>query len=302
LRLAYHLLDVFTDRPLTGNPLAVLPKADGLTREQMQAIAREFNLSETVFVLQPREKIHAARLRIFTPTQELPFAGHPTVGAAALIALLRAPDMIARQPLGLVLEEEIGPVACEVLRYQGTIRARFVAPQLPQILRVLGEKEKIAAALGLTVEELGFDAHEATIASAGLAFAFAPVAGLAALNRLAPDFGAFRAAFGLERAAVCVYSRETSDPAHHVQARVFVPGSGVREDPATGSAACAFAAVACAFERPEDGEHTIVIEQGFTMGRPSRIDLTMQISNGQLTQTSVGGACVKLGEGFLTIG
>jgi trans-2,3-dihydro-3-hydroxyanthranilate isomerase len=301
MRLAYHLLDVFTDQPLAGNPLAVVPEADGLDVKQMQAIAREFNLSETVFVQAPRDSFNAARLRIFTPARELPFAGHPTVGAACLIALLRAPDMIARQPLGLVLEEEIGAVACEVSRRHGAIRARFTAPQQPKMLRFLANREKIAGALGLAAEDLGFDAHAPSIASAGLAFAFIPVAGLAALNRLAPKFEAFREAFGLERPAVFIYTRETSDPAHHVQARVFVPGLGASEDPATGSAACAFAAVACAFERPEDGEHALVIEQGFFMGRPSLIALTVQVLGGELTQTSVGGACVKVGEGFLTI-
>ncbi|MGO9389744.1 PhzF family phenazine biosynthesis protein [Rhodoblastus sp.] len=301
MRLAYHLLDVFTETPLAGNPLAVVPEADGLDFSQMQAIAREFNLSETVFVLTPRDPLHTARLRIFTPTQELPFAGHPTIGAACLIALLRAPDMIGARPLGLALEEEIGPVACEVSCYKGSIRARFVAPQTPRILRDLTDKGKIAAALGLPVEDLGFDAHEPVVASAGLAFAFIPVAGRAALNRLAPKFANFGEVFGLERPACCVYSRETSDPAHHVQARVFVPGLGGNEDPATGSAACAFAAVACAFERPEDGEHTIVIEQGLAVGRPSLIALTMQVSGRQLVEASVGGACVRVGEGFLTI-
>ncbi len=301
MRLPYHLLDVFTETPLTGNPLAVVPEADGLDFSQMQAIAREFNLSETVFVLAPRDPIHTARLRIFTPAQELPFAGHPTIGAACVIALLRAPDMIGGQPLGLALEEEIGPVACEVSFYQGAIRARFIAPQKPRILRPLADKRKIAAALGLSVGDLGFDAHEPVVASAGLAFAFIPVAGGDELNRLTPEFAAFGEAFGLERPACCVYSRETADPAHHVQSRVFVPGFGANEDPATGSAACAFAAVACAYERPEDGEHTIVIEQGFAIGRPSLIALTMQVSGGQLSQASVGGACVRIGEGFLTI-
>jgi trans-2,3-dihydro-3-hydroxyanthranilate isomerase len=118
---------------------------------------------------------------------------------------------------------------------------------------------------------------------------------------VAPKGETFDEAFGLERPAVFIYTRETHDPAHHVQARVFVPGPGLGEDPATGSAACAFAAVARAFERPEDGEHQIVIEQGFAMGRPSLIGLTLQVACGQLTQTNVGGACVKVGEGVLTI-
>ena len=118
---------------------------------------------------------------------------------------------------------------------------------------------------------------------------------------MAPDLAALGAIFGLERAAVCVYARETADPAHHVQARVFVPGLGVGEDPATGSAACAFAAVACAYERPEDGEHTIVIEQGFAMGRPSLISLSLHVSGGNSRRPSVGGACVRIGEGVLTL-
>lgn len=301
MRVAYHLLDVFTDRPLTGNPLAVVPEADGLSPAQMKAIAREFNLSETVFVQSPRDPLHAARLRIFTPTGELPFAGHPTIGAACLIALLRAPDRIVHQPLGLVLEEEVGPVACEVSHYQGAIRARFTAPQQPEIFNLLDDRENIAAALGLAAQDVGFDSHAPAIASAGVAFAFVPVAGLPALNRLMPKFEAFDKAFGLQRPAAFVYTRETQDPAHHVQARVFVPAPGMVEDPATGSAACAFAAIACAFERPEDGEHAIVIEQGFAMGRPSLIALTVQVACGQLTRTSVGGACVKVGEGVLTL-
>ena len=301
MRLAYHLVDVFTDRPLAGNPLAVVSDADDLTPEQMQAIAREFNLSETAFLLTPRIKLHSARLRIFTPSRELPFAGHPTVGAACLIATLRASDMLGRQPLHLVLEEEVGLVGCDVSRFRGATRASFVAPQTPVLGEKLDDRAEIAAALGLGAEEIGFGGHRPVVASAGLPFAFVPVSGLAALHRLAPKFAFFPEIFGLERPAVCVYAGETADPAHHVQARVFVPGLGVAEDPATGSAACAFAAIACAFERPEDGEHTIVIEQGFSIGRPSLIALTMQVHGGQLTQASVGGASVIVGEGFITI-
>jgi trans-2,3-dihydro-3-hydroxyanthranilate isomerase len=326
MRLAYHLLDVFTERPLAGNPLAVVPDADGLDAAQMQAIAREFNLSETVFVIAPHDPVHTARLRIFTPTQELPFAGHPTVGAACMIAQLRAPDMLGRQPLRLVLEKQAGPVVCEVVRWQGALRASFVAPKQPELCGALADRASIAAALGVDEAEIGFDGHEPVLASAGLPFAFVPVRSLSELNRIAPDFSRFAAAFQLERPAAFIYTRETADPANHVQARVFVNspskdgrlatphcpssndgrlatpcGLGAHEDPATGSAACAFAAVAVQFERPEDGEHTIVIEQGFAIGRPSQIALTMQVSDGALVETSVGGACVKIGEGFLSL-
>ncbi|MGO8737780.1 PhzF family phenazine biosynthesis protein [Rhodoblastus sp.] len=300
-RLAYHLLDVFAEQPFAGNPLAVVSEADGLKPERMQAIAREFNLSETAFVLASRDPVHTAALRIFTPTMELPFAGHPTLGAACLIAALRAPDMIGRQPLQIVLEEQAGAVVCEVSRFKGVLRGSFAPPRPPALDGLLSDRAEIAAALGLGASEIGFDNHEPAIASAGLPFAFVPVNGLSALNRIAPNFSRFPAAFRLERPAVFVYARETADPAHHVQARVFIPALGVREDPATGSAASAFAAVAVHFEQPDDGEHEIVIEQGFAIGRPSHIGLTLRVADGALVETRVGGACVKIGEGVLTI-
>jgi trans-2,3-dihydro-3-hydroxyanthranilate isomerase len=301
MRLAYHLLDVFTERALAGNPLAVVPDADGLTSGQMLAIAREFNLSETVFVTTPRDPVHSAGLRIFTPALELPFAGHPTIGAACLIALLRAPDMIGREPLRVVLEEAVGPVVCEVARLRGVLRAEFVAPQLPALSGALDDCAAIAGALGLLESDIGFDAHRPVLASGGVPFAFVPVKSLSSLDRATADVSRFPAAFGLERAAAFVYSRETADPANHVQARVFVPGLGVHEDAATGAAACAFAAVAVHFERPTDGDHTIVIEQGFSIGRPSHIALTMRVSAGALVEAAVGGACVRVGEGVLTL-
>ncbi|WP_298358371.1 PhzF family phenazine biosynthesis protein [Rhodoblastus sp.] len=298
-RLAYHLLDVFAEKPFAGNPLAVVSDADGLTPAQMQAVAREFNLSETAFVLAPRDPVHTAALRIFTPATELPFAGHPTIGAACLIASLRAPDVIGRQPLQILVEEQAGDVVCEVSRFKNVLRGSFVPPRPPALGGILSDRAAIAAALGMGEIEIGFDAHEPATASAGLPFAFVPVRSLSALDRLAPDFSRFVAAFGRESAGVFVYARETSDPAHHVQARVFVPGLGLREDPATGSAAAAFAAVAVHFEQPEDGEHEIVIEQGFAIRRPSHIGLILRIVDGALVETRVGGACVKLGEGVL---
>ena len=301
MKLAYHRLDVFAERVFAGNPLAVVEAAERLDAAQMQAIAREFNLSETVFLLPPRDPIHTARLRIFTPATELPFAGHPTIGAACLIASLRAPDMLGGAPLRLVLEEEVGPVVCEVTRRNGILRAQLAAPRLPVLAGSPGEDAAIAQALGLAPRDIGFDAHRPVIASAGLPFAFIPVSGLDALRRALPDYAAFASAFALERPAVCLYARETENPANHVQARVFIPGLGAHEDPATGSAAAAFAAVALHFERPEDGEHVLAIEQGHSMGRPSLIVLTMQVEKGALAQVCVGGASVIVGQGSMTI-
>ncbi|MCW2282459.1 trans-2,3-dihydro-3-hydroxyanthranilate isomerase [Rhodoblastus acidophilus] len=301
MKLPYRRLDVFTERPLAGNPLAVVLDADELDGARMHAIAREFNLSETVFVLRARDPINTARLRIFTPAVELPFAGHPTIGAAALIAFERARDMLGQAPIRLVLEEDVGPVVCEVARVRGALRAEFVVPHLPEIFAETLDVSRIAAALGFTEDDIGFDAHKPVIASAGLPFAFIPVASRVVLNRAKPDFSALGATLPMERPAVCLYTRETQDGAHHVQARVFVPGLGVAEDPATGSAAAAFAAVAAKFENPEDGEHMLHIEQGVAMGRPSLITLSMRVDKSALTHVAIAGASVIVGEGFFRL-
>jgi len=300
VKLSYRRLDVFTERPLAGNPLAVVLDADALDSGQMQAIAREFNLSETVFVLKARDPVNTARLRIFTPALELPFAGHPTIGAAALIAFERARDVLGQAPLRLVLEEEVGQIVCDVVRFNGALRAQFVAPRLPEICGS-PDPDRLAAALGLSADDIGFDGHRPLIVSAGLPFAFIPVASRAALNRLNLDHHALTAALPMARAAASFYTRETEHEANHVQARVFVPGLGANENPATGSAAVAFAAVALAFEKPEDGEHSLQIEQGIAMGRPSLITVSMAVEGGALTQVSVGGASVIVGEGTLRL-
>lgn len=170
----YFVLDVFTDTALAGNPLAVVIEADGLDEARMQAIAREFNLSETVFVLDPRDPVNSARVRIFTPVRELRFAGHPTVGAAVLLAGLRAPEVLARQDLALVIEEAIGPVHCIVRKNKGTTRASFTLPRLPEPAGEVAADEAIAAALGLAPEDIGFGVHRPCIMSAGNPFTFVP--------------------------------------------------------------------------------------------------------------------------------
>ena len=157
MRRAYHILDVFTDTPFTGNPLAVVLDSAGLDDARMQAIAREFNLPETVFVRDAGDPVNTARLRIFTPLAELPFAGHPTVGAAALIAHLRAPEHIRKEELRVVLEEKVGDVVCLVRAGagKGVINASFTIPRLPAFIRPLDDAGAIAAALSLDAREIG---------------------------------------------------------------------------------------------------------------------------------------------------
>ena len=177
MRRAYCLLDVFTETPLAGNPLAVVLDADGLDDARMQAIAREFNLPETVFVFAPRDPVNTAALRIFTPGRELPFAGHPTVGAAALVAHLRAPQMLAAQDLRLVLEEQVGDVVCVARHRRGqALAASFTLPRLPQEGGPAPSAEEIAARLGLAPADIGFGAHRPVVYGAGVDFVFAPLA------------------------------------------------------------------------------------------------------------------------------
>lgn len=301
MRLRFSTLDVFTNTRFAGNPLAVVLGADGLDSATMQTIAREFNLSETVFVLEPRDSINTARLRIFTPLRELPFAGHPTIGAAILLATQRAPEMLTRNGIVIALEEEIGLVRCDVVRDASrAILARFTAPRLPVRGAWSPEPAPLAKALGLESEEIGFGRHAPSTFSAGVELVFVPIRSRAALNRARPDPAAFAALLG-ERIGAYLYTSETVEPASAVAARMFANGVGIGEDPATGAAAAAFAGVAHAFEAPEDGEHEFVIEQGYAMGRPSRIILGSRIETGALVAVTVAGHAVEVQRGDLDL-
>jgi trans-2,3-dihydro-3-hydroxyanthranilate isomerase len=296
----FQTLDVFTETALAGNPLAIVFDADGLGDAHMQAIAAEFNLSETVFVFEPRNAINTARVRIFTPKRELPFAGHPTVGTAALIAHGRARDLLAAQDLRIVLEEPIGDVICSARHRQGqALAAYFELPKLPE--RLNGKppsKAEIAANLGLEPEDIGFGGHKPSLYSAGAPYLFVPVRSLDAVGRAAPGAVAWATKDG---PATYVYASETARAGSAYHARMFAPAWGVTEDPATGSAAAAFAGVVHAFDRPSEGEHTLTIEQGFEMGRPSLIVLGLTIEAGALSAATIGGSVVLVSSGSLDL-
>jgi trans-2,3-dihydro-3-hydroxyanthranilate isomerase len=282
-------LDVFTGAALAGNPLAVVFDAEGLDDQRMQAIAREFNLSETVFVLPPDDSRHRAALRIFTPQRELAFAGHPTVGAAAALALA---ENIKDQVFGL--EERAGIVPCVVERRgEGRAFARFRAPQAPSRIEGAPRPEAAAAALGLDVDEIGETARW----SAGLGWDFVEVASLEALARARPGAG-FAEAFAAHPGAYLFYRVEDWTV---WRARAFAPGAGVLEDPATGSAAAAFAGLVHRRVRPEDGDYDIVVEQGVEMGRPSRINVQLICRGNTLEGVEIGGEAVVVSEGRLRL-
>jgi trans-2,3-dihydro-3-hydroxyanthranilate isomerase len=266
----------------------------------MQAIAAEFNLSETVFVFEPRSAINTARVRIFTPKRELPFAGHPTIGSAALIAHRRAGDLLAAQDLRIVLEEPIGDVVCVARRRKGqALAGYFELPKLPERLDgALPSKAEIAAGLRLEPAEIGFDAHEPSLFSVGAPYLFVPVRSLDAIGRAAPGAMAWATKDG---PAVYLYTREVARDGSAYHARMFAPAWGVTEDPATGSAGAAFAGVVQAFDRPSEGEHTLTIEQGFEMGRPSLIILGLTIEAGALSAATIGGSVVIVSSGSLEL-
>ncbi|MGE7473024.1 PhzF family phenazine biosynthesis protein [Bosea sp. NPDC003192] len=291
-------LDVFTTRPHAGNPLAVVLDSDGLDTEAMQTIAREFNLSETVFVAPPADPAHRAAVRIFTPGQELPFAGHPTVGTAVLLALRDAAE--GRAADRLVLEEKVGLVPCVIaLGNARSARATFTLPKLPEQIAQPIADVALAEALGLNLADLGFDAHRPSAFSAGVAYTMVPVASREAVAK-ARVAGAFeRTMAPAQNGNAFVYCRETEEAGHHYHARMFWPEAGVTEDPATGSAVAAFAGAIMAFDQPGDGTHRLVIEQGYEMGRPSQIELTLTVEGGALPSATIGGAAVVMSEGVL---
>jgi trans-2,3-dihydro-3-hydroxyanthranilate isomerase len=294
----FYTLDVFTGQLLAGNPLAVVLDAQGLDDQRMQAIALEFNLSETVFVAEPAHPGNRASLRIFTPGREVPFAGHPTVGTAVLLGLL---DRQGRPgPVEFALEEKIGLVPCriEVLAPEHG-RATFTLPRLPEHIGALPDNATLARGLGLEEADIGFGAHEPAIYSAGNPFRFVPLRSRDAVTRARPQGEAFARAFDVGTDGFTnafVYCAEPIDPAHAFHARMFAPAVGVPEDPATGSAAAAFAGVFMDFEKPA---HSFVVEQGDAMGRPSRITVSLDVAGGQLRQARIGGEAVIVSEGRL---
>ncbi|WP_377838814.1 PhzF family phenazine biosynthesis protein [Bosea sp. UC22_33] len=296
MKRRFVTLDVFTTRRHAGNPLAVVLQSEGLDTEAMQAIAREFNLSETVFVAPPEKPEHRASVRIFTPGGELPFAGHPTVGTAVWLALS---DEAEGKPADmLVLEEKVGPVSCAVsIKGSHAGHATFTLPRLPERAGETGAPAAIAAALGLQAGDIGFGAHVPTLFSGGVPFHCIPVASGEAIGRARLERGYWSAAFG--HGGAFLYTRETAEPGHDFHARMFWPGAGIGEDPATGGAAAAFAGAVMAYDKPGDGDHRLVIEQGYEMGRPSQITLELSVRGGALVSARIGGSAVLVSEGVL---
>ncbi len=301
-RYRFYTADVFTDQVFGGNPLAVFPDAEDLTTDEMQRIANEFNLSETVFVLPPQDAKHSKRLRIFTPHHELPFAGHPTVGTAVVLA---STGMIAcdAPTTSIVFEEGVGPIPVTIRTAAGQATyAQFSVAQLPSFGPPAPPPELVAAALSLTVEDLELHTTPIQTASCGLPFMYVPIRHLSGIERVRVNQAALDQLPKSEWTShFYVYTRETVTPEAAVHARMFAPAMGLSEDPATGSAASALAGVLALSETQTSGTLCWRVEQGFEMQRPSLIDVEADLQDGVIAAVRVSGQAVLISQGEMSV-
>jgi trans-2,3-dihydro-3-hydroxyanthranilate isomerase len=295
--LRYVTVDVFTDRVFGGNPLAVVLDAAGLSTARMQAIAAEFNYSETTFVLPPTVKEHAAQVRIFTPRAELPFAGHPNVGTAVCFA-----QECERQgmpiPGSLIFEERAGLVDIALVRSEGQIIGAEIRAPSPLTVGAAQSVEDAARTLSLSPSEVVTATHAPRVASVGLPFLMVELTSRVVLSRAVPDLAAHQRLLpALGTVGVFAYTRAERDAALH--ARMFAPLAATYEDPATGSASAALFALLASLRSAHDEEMSWQIEQGVDMGRPSLIRGRTEKRSGVVSSVYVSGSVVPVMEGRL---
>jgi trans-2,3-dihydro-3-hydroxyanthranilate isomerase len=297
MRYRFVTADVFTDELFGGNPLAVLPDARGLDDALMQKIAREFNLSETVFVLPPDSPAHTRKLRIFTPMTEVPFAGHPTIGTALVLARLGELPLRGAATR-IVFEEGAGPVPVTVTLQDGHVSfAQLSAPRAPELLADR-PAALIASALSLMPSDLVTTQGLPRVVSCGLPFLLVRLADRQALARARLNRSVWtRQLAGSPGEHVFLFTDGADG--HDYQARMFAPGGGVDEDPATGSAAAALGGWLGITSLLADGTIRCVIAQGLEIGRPSRLEVEVEKRAGVVTAVRVGGAAVLVSEGTI---
>jgi trans-2,3-dihydro-3-hydroxyanthranilate isomerase len=300
-RLHYHRVDVFTDRAFGGNPLAVFTNGRGVGSETMQAIAKEFNLSETTFVLPPDDPQHDWRVRIFTPSSELPMAGHPTVGTSFVLA---REHMIRRDghETDIVLEEGVGPVPVRVSFESGEPVFAEMSQPLPNFGAELTDRKAVAAMLSLEESDVEADLP-VEVVSCGVPFLYVPLRTLDAARRARPRPELIEAAAtdGVPP-EVFIFTREVEHEGSTVHSRMFAPGLGITEDPATGGASGPLGCYLVRHRLVEcDPSAEILSEQGLEMGRPSFIRIRIEQQGDRITAVRVGGRCHFMGEGFIEI-
>ncbi len=295
----FYTADVFTDTLFGGNQLAVLPDARGLTTEQMLAITREFNYSESTFVFPAENSAHTRRVRIFTPGGEVPFAGHPTVGTAHVLAAIGEIPLTGPETR-IVLEENVGPVPVVIRARNGKPDfAQFSVAKLPEVTTPTVSRERLASILSLEPEDMLDGDYSPQTVSCGLPFLLVPLRDRKAVARsrlrLDPWEESLR---GTSSEMVMVFAADAERPGSDMRARMYGPAVNVAEDPATGSA-CACLAGYLAARTPRDGTLRWVVEQGFEMGRPSIIEIEADKEHGRITAVRVGGRTVLVSKGEL---
>jgi trans-2,3-dihydro-3-hydroxyanthranilate isomerase len=293
--------DVFTDKPFGGNQLAVLPDARGLSDEQMFALAREFNFSESTFVFPP-ENGGTRKLRIWTPGGEVPFAGHPTVGTAHVLAAI-GEIALEGETTRIVFEENVGPVPVSIRGSGGQpVFAQLSVAKLPEVGPPVPTRETLAEILSLEAKDLlgGHFAPQAV--SCGLPFVFVPLKDRAAVKRSRIRVEQWERTLGNAWASmIMVFSRDPEREGSDIRARMYAPGISVPEDPATGSACAALGGYLAARDGRQDGTLRWVVEQGFEMGRPSILEIEVDKAGGKITAVRVGGASVIMSEGEISV-
>jgi trans-2,3-dihydro-3-hydroxyanthranilate isomerase len=303
MRLPYYTLDVFTHETFGGNPLGVFPDAAHLPTALMQRIAGEMNLSETVFLGPPETSEGTARVRIFTPTVEIPFAGHPTVGSAIFLAGRLPASRVRDGRADLVLEENIGPVTV-VVRFEGgrPTFAQLTTAMLPEHRPSTHSRADLAAMVGLEASDVCPDGLPVEMVSCGLPYYVIPVRTVDAVRRASLDLSIWRRLLaGTWAHHVYLVCLDAEGDGADVRVRMFAPGSGVPEDPATGSAAAALGGYLSALDGRERGTLSWVAEQGIEMGRPSLIYVEADRADGATTAIRVGGRAVPVSEGTMTV-
>jgi trans-2,3-dihydro-3-hydroxyanthranilate isomerase len=295
MKYAFHIVDVFSSTPFGGNQLAVLPDAAGISTEGMQKIAREFNFSETTFVLPKNDPANTCRVRIFTPRAELDFAGHPTVGTACALVMKRHERL--DEPSRLVLEENIGPVTVEVSRRNGEFHGRLTLSA--KIEAPTGAPSPADLAAVLSIEPA--DVSQVFFAGVGLPFCFAQLSSREAVDRAAIDRAAWAATLSRAWSPHVFFFAGNLRDGGKLYARMCAPALGVEEDPATGSA-CAALVGAIASKPDFDGvTYRLSIQQGVSMGRRSEMEAEARKSGGVVTSVSVGGATTHIASGEIEV-
>ncbi|NUO62017.1 MAG: PhzF family phenazine biosynthesis protein [Gemmatimonadaceae bacterium] len=300
-RYRYVTADVFTDKPFGGNQLAVLPDARGLDDERMFALAREFNFSETTFVFPP-ENGGTRKLRIWTPGGEVPFAGHPTVGSAHVLAAIGEIGLTGNETK-IVFEEGVGPVPVTIRSRDGQpVFAQLSVAKLPEIGPPVPTRETLAEMLSLESKDLVGGHFAPQAVSCGLPFVFVPLKDRDAVKRSRIRVDLWERTLGRAWASmIMVFSRDPEREGSDIRARMYAPGISVPEDPATGSACAALGGYLAARDPRQDGTLRWVVEQGFEMGRPSIIEIEVDKRGGHVEAVRVGGASVVMSEGTIEV-